>query len=951
MILDDATASDNCGEVTIEVSSETIAGDAAGNYTVVRTFTATDDAGNSTSAQQTITVQDTTAPELSIPADYTSECSDDLILDDATASDNCGEVTIDVSSETIAGDAAGNYTVVRTFTATDDAGNSTSAQQTITVQDTTAPEFTSVPADYTSECSDDLILDDATASDNCGEVTIEVSSETIAGDAAGNYTVVRTFTATDDAGNSTSAQQTITVQDTTAPEFTSVPADYTSECSDDLILDDATASDNCGEVTIEVSSETIAGDAAGNYTVVRTFTATDDAGNSTSAQQTITVQDTTAPEFTSIPADYTSECSDDLILDDATASDNCGEVTIEVSSETIAGDAAGNYTVVRTFTATDDAGNSTSAQQTITVQDTTAPELSIPADYTSECSDDLILDDATASDNCGEVTIEVSSETIAGDAAGNYTVVRTFTATDDAGNSTSAQQTITVQDTTAPELSIPADYTSECSDDLILDDASASDNCGEVTIEVSSETIAGDAAGNYTVVRTFTATDDAGNSTSAQQTITVQDTTAPEFTSVPADYTSECSDDLILEDATASDNCGEVTIEVSSETIAGDAAGNYTVVRTFTATDDAGNSTSAQQTITVQDTTAPELSIPADYTSECSDDLILEDASASDNCGEVTIEVSSETIAGDAAGNYTVVRTFTATDDAGNSTSAQQTITVQDTTAPELSIPADYTSECSDDLILDDATASDNCGEVTIEVSSETIAGDAAGNYTVVRTFTATDDAGNSTSAQQTITVQDTTAPELSIPADYTSECSDDLILDDATASDNCGEVTIEVSSETIAGDCPGNYTVVRTFTATDDAGNSTSAQQTITVQDTTAPELSIPADYTAECDEDLVLEAATATDNCTTCDDEFSFTSSVEGYGLSLELVARWCPCWHAHVPCVLGRCRCRRPGDELHWQRRVCPFSEHHHELLPECARWGNSERNQRWRDWFGS
>ena len=61
------------------------------------------------------------------------------------------------------------------------------------------------------------------------------------------------------------------MEDTTAPEFTSVPSDYTSECSDALILDDATASDNCGEVTIEVSSETIAGDAAGNYTVVRTF--------------------------------------------------------------------------------------------------------------------------------------------------------------------------------------------------------------------------------------------------------------------------------------------------------------------------------------------------------------------------------------------------------------------------------------------------------------------------------------------------------------------------------------------------------------------------------------------------------------------------------------------------------------------------------------------------------
>ena len=120
---------------------------------------------------------------------------------------------------------------------------------------------------------------------------------------------------------------------------------------------------------------------------------------------------------------------------------------------------------------------------------------------------------------------------------------------------------------------------------------------------------------------------------------------------------------------------------------------------------------------------------------------------------------------------------------------------------------------------MDDASASDNCSDVSIEVSSETIAGDAAGNYTIVRTFTATDDCGNSTSATQTITVEDTTAPELTIPADYTAECSDDLILDDASATDGCGEVTIE-ESETIAGAAPAATPLTRTFTATDD--NST---------------------------------------------------------------------------------------------------------------------------------
>ena len=126
---------------------------------------------------QTITVQDTTAPELTIPADYTAECSDAMPMDDATATDNCGEVTIDVVSETTAGSCAGEYTITRTFTATDDCGNSSSATQTITVQDTTAPEFTSVPADYTVECSDAMPMDDATATDNCGEVTIDVVSE------------------------------------------------------------------------------------------------------------------------------------------------------------------------------------------------------------------------------------------------------------------------------------------------------------------------------------------------------------------------------------------------------------------------------------------------------------------------------------------------------------------------------------------------------------------------------------------------------------------------------------------------------------------------------------------------------------------------------------------------------------------------------------------------------
>ena len=202
---------------------------------------------------------------------------------------------------------------------------------------------------------------------------------------------------------------------------------------------------------------------------------------------------------------------------------------------------AGDYTITRAFTATDDCGNATSATQTITIIDTTSPELTIPADYTAECSDAHPMDDASATDNCGEVTIDVVETTIPGLCAGDYTITRAFTATDDCGNATSATQTITIIDTTAPELTIPSDYTAECSDAHPMDDASATDNCGEVTIDVVETTIPGLCAGDYTITRTFTATDDCGNATSATQTITIIDTTAPVFTSIPADYTAECS--------------------------------------------------------------------------------------------------------------------------------------------------------------------------------------------------------------------------------------------------------------------------------------------------------------------------------------------------------------------------------------------------------------------------
>ena len=145
-----------------------------------------------------------------------------------------------------------------------------------------------------------MLSENATAGDLCGPVVVEYVNEYSLTDALGNYTVTRTFTATDDAGNFSTAVQVVTVEDTTAPDFTFVPADLTIECSAEeleaVLSENATAGDLCGPVVVEYVNEYSLTDALGNYTVTRTFTATDDAGNFSTAVQVVTVEDTTAPE-------------------------------------------------------------------------------------------------------------------------------------------------------------------------------------------------------------------------------------------------------------------------------------------------------------------------------------------------------------------------------------------------------------------------------------------------------------------------------------------------------------------------------------------------------------------------------------------------------------------------------------------------------------------------------
>jgi hypothetical protein len=183
-------------------------------------------------------------------------------------------------------------------------------------------------------------------------------------------------------------------------------------------------------------------------------------------------------------------------------------------------------------------------------------------------------------------------------------------------------------------------------------------------------------------------------------------------------------------------------------------------------------------------------------------------------------------------------------DRAGAYDSNELIIIVQDTTPPDINCPQDVILECPAETspsATGKATAVDTCTDVTIRCRNRIIPG--CGNTeTIERTWIATDEYDNSSSCVQIITVVDTTPPVITYPSDATLECPADTSIEangSATAVDSCGSVTI-THSDQWQPDCGNTGILTRTWTATDDCGNSSSCVQTLKVVDTTPPEFDL---------------------------------------------------------------------------------------------------------------
>jgi hypothetical protein len=651
-------ATDNCTVAgDLVVSNDAPASFPIGNTTV--TWTVTDAAGNPTTCQQIVTVEDNEAPQITTcppaitVATDTGSCSaTGVTLGSPVATDNCtvaGDLV--VSNDAPASFPIGNTTV--TWTVTDAAGNATTCQQIVTVEDNEAPQITTCPpaitvATDTGSCSaTGVTLGSPVATDNCTVAgSLVITNDAPASFPVGATTV--TWTVTDAAGNATTCQQIVTVEDNEAPQITSCPpaitvATDTGSCSaTGVTLGSPVATDNCTVAgDLVVSNDAPASFPIGNTTV--TWTVTDAAGNATTCQQIVTVEDNEAPQITSCPpaitvATDTGSCSaTGVTLGSPVATDNCTVAgDLVVSNDAPASFPIGNTTV--TWTVTDAAGNATTCQQIVTVEDNEPPTFTCPTNRSvnlnASCElvvPNLLSPQPAWTDNCaGGVTF--TQNPAAGTALASshgQTHIVTITATDAAGNPATCEVTLTGNDVSEPTITCPTPPAGGFRRNMDFDDcfytvqgtefdpASFAANCPDYTVTyringgaaVESASLAGVTlpTGSNSVAWTITGAN--GRTATCTIQIVVVDERPPIITFCPPDITVATPDLIPEPDTTlviAHDNCGPVSVVHWEDEYVGigEVAGfcPEQIIRTYRVYDDAGNYTDCFQIIDVTDT-------------------------------------------------------------------------------------------------------------------------------------------------------------------------------------------------------------------------------------------------------------------------------------------------------------------------------------------------------------
>lgn len=828
---------------------------------------------------------DTEAPVVNCPVDATVVCGDDTTPANtgmATVTDNCSTGIVPTFSDDISGlSGCGTGTIVRTWTASDGVNNGNCTQNilisAIPVNAICATSTIVVTVDANNGAA--ITIDDVNngSSGGCGSLGFMLNTSSFDCSNLGENTVTLTVTDDCDPNNSNFCTATVDVQLNNNIVLT-CPPDAAINCGESLdpsATGMATAVDACGNTITPTFSDNPVVTSCSPGNVTRTWTATDEDGNSISCDQEIIIVDvpiSAVCQDISVQLDNSGNVSIDA-ADIDNGSTGCGTLSLSASQTTFGCEHIGDNTV--TLTVADDCGGTDNCTATVTVTAAAGSgqiNITCPSDINVTCEPGSInpaeTGVATAEDACGDPLIPTFSDNPTfPDGCSIGTFIRTWVASDGT-NSTTCDQTITVNanpiNINCQDLTVPlgTDGTVTIAGNSV--GSGTTGGCGGLTFEVSPSVFTcGDIGDNMVLL---TVSDECGNMETCTATITVTSNGGGGSASItcPPDVQINCGDSTAPNAtgmATATEDCEGNTpvVTFDDDDSMLDPCGIGQITRTWSATTVNGTVT-CDQIITISG--IPIIAVCQDITVMLDNGVAMITANDVNNgsnggCGNLNFSIDEDTFT--STGMFDVV--LTVTDPCAQADNCTAVVTVEEGNPPVIVCPDPVTinteaNSCSATVNNINVTIQSpdmsEIASVTYTLSGATTGngtGDASGTTfnqgTTTVIYTVTDNNGQSAECSFTVIVMDDQAPTINCPGDRVIQTSEPSVQVSGLIPailDNCPETGFDDLTYLLEGATTGSgdghvdgfsfnqgVTTV-TYTVTDEDGNSADCSFTITV-------------------------------------------------------------------------------------------------------------------------
>jgi hypothetical protein len=774
--------------------------------------------------------------------------------------------------------------------------NVSTCSATITVEDVTPPSAVCQDITLTLNASGSAFITaaniDGGSSDECGSVTLAASIMAFSCNEVGSNLVV--LTATDGSNNDNNCNATVTVEDNVSPTAICQPFTVQLDANGNGSLTandiDNGSNDACGIASRIAGTTSFSCNEVGSNNV--SLTITDNNGNTDACTASVTVEDNITP--TAICQNHTvnlntagsgSLTTTDI---DGGSADACGLGTLSLSTNTFGCNDIGDNTV--TLTVPDVNGNSASCTATVSVVDNIAPTALCQSLFvylngggnTTITSGDV---DNGSNDACGISNYNLAPTSFTCNEIGNNTV--TLTLTDNNSNISSCTANVAVQDSTSPavfcqDITVFLDASGNASITGADLDSGSNDACDFASISPSLSSFTCNEIGANTV--SLTVTDNEGNFSVCNSTVTVNDTVSP--TAVCQSITAylDANGNLSIAgsniDGGSNDACGVANTTASPSAFTCANVGSNSSI--LTVTDNHGNVSTCTATVHVQDNISPVALCQnlfvylngAGNASITAGDL---DGGSNDACGIASSVGSPLSFSCSDIGANSV--SLTLTDNNGNASSCTSSVTVQDSVSPnaicqDITVDLDINGEVIIAASEVDNGSNDACGIATRIVSPNSFDCTATSGSNSV-TLTITDVNGNAKSCASNVTVEDNTAPtaicqDITVYVDGNGDASILPSDVDNGSSDNCGTPNLAVSQNTFNCNQVSTSPNTVTLTVTDPQNHITTCTAGVSVLDTVPPvlicqdiTLSLDANGTASGNSLINGALVSRSDNC----------------------------------------------------------------------------------------